>query len=170
MSHCFEKRLNKEIEDLSQDFSISISYDITNKETEFYKKTLKNIIAKIIISFTEYDIILYFGSDYPFRAPHAVLRKMKNHLLQDYFTNENIIQSILHFLGDDQYEYHSIQSFVICQMNLLCQNQDEKKIFLDWKYKFDTNWINHYAASIHLREIVSMICDLMELISSKKQN
>jgi ubiquitin-protein ligase len=170
MSHCFEKRLNKEIEDLSQDCSISISYDITSKEKEFYKKILKNTIAKIIIPIKEYDIILYFGEDYPFRAPHAILRKMKTELLKDYFINENIIQSILHFLGDEQYEYYSIQSFVIYQMNLLCQNQDEKKIFLDWKYKFDANLINHYAPSIHLREMVSMICHLIEIILSKKQN
>lgn len=170
MSHCFERRFGKEIEDLSKENKIHVSYHITEEEKKLYHD-YENIIAKITICMNDYDIILYMSEYYPFKAPQIIIRREKNSkdIMNEW--NQNMTQSVLEYIGDDDYDYYTIQSFTFNQMNFYCTNQEEKEIFLKWKYEFDNIWFNRYkySASLRLKEIIPDVIKLMNLIQIQKE-
>jgi hypothetical protein len=170
MSHCFERRFGREIEDLSQENKIQVSYKISDKEQKLYREYDK-VIAKLVIFMDGYDIVLYMPESYPFRAPQIVIRLEKHSKEFMHEWNENMKESILEYIGDDDYEYFTIQAFTCYHMDFFCRNQEEKEIFLKWKYNFDTLWFNRskYAASSRLREIIPDVLQLMYLIRIQKE-
>jgi hypothetical protein len=170
MSHCFERRFAREIEDLSQENKTEVSYEISIKEQKLYSNYEK-IIAKVVIPMDGYDIILYMNEYYPFIPPYVVIRRDKHSKEFMNEWNENIKQSVFEYIGDDDHEYFTIQSFTCYQMDLYCTNQEEKEIFLKWKYQFDSLWFNRskYAASLRLKEMIPDIIQLMYLIQIQKE-
>lgn len=170
MSSSFERRFAKEIEDLSKDNQIEVSYEISTNEQKLYSDYEK-ILAKVIIKMYDYDIILYMSEQYPFKPPYIIIRREK--LLKNIMNewNDNITQSVLEYIGDDHHEYNTIQDFTCNHMDIYCTNQEEKEVFLNWKYKFDRIWFNraNYFASLRLRQIIPDIFELMNLIQIQKE-
>ena len=172
MTHCFQRRFAKEIEDLSKDNKIEVTYEISVEEQKLYRHN-EQIIAKVIIPMDGYDILLYMPEYYPFKPPHVIIRREKLSKEMMIRWNENIIitQSVLEYIGDDDHEYYTIQDFTSHHMDLLCTNHDEKEIFLKWKYQFDSLWFNQskYTASLRLKEIIPDVIQLMHLIQMQRE-
>lgn len=170
MSHCFERRFAKEIEDLSQENKIHVSYEISDKEQKLYREYEK-IIAKVCIEMNGYDILLYMPEYYPFKPPQIIIRREKLSKEMMHEWNENVTQSVFEYIGDDDYEYFTIQSFTCYHMDFYCTNQEQKEVFLKWKYHFDNKWFNRskYAASLRLREMIPDIDQLMDLIQMQRE-
>lgn len=169
MSHCFQRRFKKELEELEIYDSISVSYEITSFEIKRFQQIGK-IIAKVIIPFPQYhlDVILYMNEYYPFKPPEIIIRQKILNEFETQLLNENILQHIFQYTDDSNELHQSIQSYICQQMDMLCYNRDEKTPFLEWKYNFDRAWFNHYVASSRLKDIIPSIHQMMELVNEKK--
>jgi len=167
-SHCFEKLYYKEIESLSSQYSIHVSNEISLEETKILKHN--KIISKIIVFLKEYhfDLVFYLPDQYPFKPPILLLRKDKLPF-HPTILHEKLLDHISDYVGEERYEYFSIQTFVMDKKELLCKNENDKNFLLEWKYQFDKESINHYAPSIHLNSYIIFISELLKWIDQKEK-